>query len=69
MQHFFLYSEAQLDFTLEIEVFHMMFERCDTKNRKRSIKEHIKYFNFRCYIQLDLPVELPLLFLRRSRVT
>ena len=29
--------------TPEMEEFHMMFD----KNRKRSIKQHIKYFNFR----------------------
>ena len=42
-----VYKEVQLDLTPEIEVFHMLFERCPTKNRKRSIKQHIKYFNFR----------------------
>ena len=34
----------------------MMFERCHTKNRTRSIKQHIKYFNFRYKHQLDHPV-------------
>ena len=34
----------------------MLFERCHTNNRMRSIKEHIKYFNFRSNIQLDHPV-------------
>ena len=33
--------------TLEMEVFYMLFERCHIKNRKRSIKQHIKYINFR----------------------
>ena len=46
-----------MDSTPEIEVFHMLFERCHTKNRKRSTRQHIKYFIFRCYIQLDLPVK------------
>ena len=32
-----------IGFTPEIEVFHMVFESCHAKNRKRSIKQHIKY--------------------------
>ena len=40
------YREVQLNLTSEIE-FHMMFERCHTKNRKRSLKQHVKYFHFR----------------------
>ena len=39
-----------MDLTPEIEVFHMLFERCRTKNRKRSITHHITYFNFRSKI-------------------
>ena len=31
----------------------MLFERCHTKNRKRSIKQHIKHFNVLNKIQLD----------------
>ena len=31
----------------------MLFERCPPKNRKRYLKQCIKYFNFRCKIQLD----------------
>ena len=27
-----LYRKVQLDFTLEMEVFQMMFERCDNRN-------------------------------------
>ena len=42
-----LIEEVQLDLTLEIEVFHILFERCHTKNRKISVKQHLKYFNFR----------------------
>ena len=34
----------------------MPFEISHTKNRKRSIKQHIKYFNIRSKIQLDHPV-------------
>ena len=30
------YGEVQPDFTAEIEVFYMPFERCGSKNRKRS---------------------------------
>ena len=36
---------------------HMMFERCQTENRKRSLKQHIEYSHFRCNIQSDLPVQ------------
>ena len=50
-----MYREVHLD--LRIEVFHMLFERCHTlKDRKRSIKQHIKDLNFRNKIQLDHPV-------------
>ena len=51
-----VYRKIQLDSTPEIEVLYMPFERCDTKNRKRSIKHHVKYFNFRSKVQLDTPV-------------
>ena len=35
------YREVQLDLTPEIKVSHMLIERCDIKNRKRSTKQHI----------------------------
>ena len=41
------YREVLLDYSPKIEVFDMLFERCHTKSRKRSIEQHIKYFNFR----------------------
>ena len=41
------------DFTPEMEVFYKLIERCHTKNRKGSIKQHKNYFNFRSKIQLD----------------
>ena len=44
--------EIQLDLTPEIEELYMLFKRCQTKNRKRSIKQHIKYFDFRSLVQL-----------------
>ena len=54
------YREVQRDSTPEIEVFHMPFERSYTINRMmKSIKQHIKYFNFRSKVQLDHPVHLP----------
>ena len=34
---------VQLNFTPEMEVFYMLFDRCHSKNRKRSLKHHIKY--------------------------
>ena len=36
------YREVQPDLTPDIEVFHMMFEICDTKN----IKQHKKILHF-----------------------
>ena len=36
-----VYREVQLDSTPEIEVFHTLFERCQSKNGKISIKQHI----------------------------
>ena len=47
--------EVQLDFTPEMQLLYMLFERCHTRNRKRSINQHIKYFNFCSKIQLDHP--------------
>ena len=35
----------------------MLFEGCHTKDRKRSLRQHVKYFNFRSKIQLDHPVD------------
>ena len=54
-------TTVQLDFTPEGEVFHMLFERCHSKNRKRSIKQHIKYLYFRSKIQLDHLVDIYIL--------
>ena len=54
------YREVQLDFTPEMEVFYVLFERCHTKNGKRYLKQHLKYFNFRSKIQLDHPVRFVL---------
>ena len=50
-----VYSEVQLDSTPEMEVLYMMFDRCHTKDRKRSLAQHLKYFNLRSKIQLDHP--------------
>ena len=36
-----------MDFTPEMEVLYMLFERCHTKNRKRFLKQHVNYLNFR----------------------
>ena len=38
------YREVQLDCTTKSELLHMLFEICHTKNRNKSIKQHIKYF-------------------------
>ena len=48
-----LYRAVQVDSTPEIEVLHTMFEICHPKKRKRDLKQHIKYFNFRSTIILD----------------
>ena len=37
-QQHLIYSDVQLDFTLGIEVFHMLFERWHAKKRMRSLK-------------------------------
>ena len=42
-----VYRVVQLNFTPEIDVFYMM----------SSLKHYMKYFNFRRWNQLDLPVE------------
>ena len=42
-----LYREVQLDFTPEMEVFFMLYERCHIENIKRSFKQHMKCLNFR----------------------
>ena len=51
-----MYREVQMDFTPEMKLFYMLFERCFTKNRKRDLKQHVKYFNFRSITQFDHPV-------------
>ena len=50
------YRVVQLDFTPEIEVLYMLFERYLSIFSMTSIKLHIEYFNFRCKILLDLLV-------------
>ena len=54
------YMEVQLDFTpgMEVHVLYMLLERFHTKNRKRLLQQHLKYFNFRSKIQLDHPVHV-----------
>ena len=41
-----VYREVQLDLTSEMGIFYTLFERCHTRNRKRSIKQHMRYFKF-----------------------
>ena len=40
------YSVVLLDFTPEIEVLNILYDRCHNENRKSSIKPHTEYFNF-----------------------
>ena len=54
---YWIYREVQLDSTPEIKVFNTLSERCHIRNRKGSIKQHIKYFNFRSKDQLDHPAQ------------
>ena len=50
------YRVVQLDFTQEIKISHMLFDRYHCKHRGSSVKQHMKYYNFLCKIQLDYPV-------------
>ena len=38
-----LYRVVHLYFTPDTEVLDMLFDKCQTKNRKTSLKQHIKY--------------------------
>ena len=49
------YREVQLDPTPEIEVFHMLSERSHTKNSKRSIQQHKRYYWRKVHLD-DQPV-------------
>ena len=49
---------VQLNFPPEIDIFYMLFERSLSNFSTTSLKQHEEYFNFRCKIQLDLPVVL-----------
>ena len=51
-----MYRVVQLNFTLEIEVLCMLFDRALSIFTMISIENHIKYFNFRSKIQLDVPL-------------
>ena len=42
-----VYRVVQLDFTPEIEVFNMLFDKYQIKKRESSIKQHSEYFNFK----------------------
>ena len=45
-----IYRVVQLDFTLEIEVFYMLYKRSLSSFSLTSLKQHMEYFNFRCKI-------------------
>ena len=60
------YSVVQLDFTLIIEVFNILFNRCHSESRKSPIKLHTEYFNFLCKIQFDHPVHFLFAFWRKE---
>ena len=51
-----IYRLVQLNLTPEIQVFHMLFDRSLSQFNMTSLKQHMEYFNFRSYIQLDFPV-------------
>ena len=41
-----IYRKVLLEFTPDMEEFCMLCDRCPSKNRKRSLKQHIKYYHF-----------------------
>ena len=51
------------------ETLYRQFERCHTKNRKRYLKQHIKYFYFRSKFLLDHSVLLVKRERERERAT
>ena len=54
----FLYTTIQggpTEFTQEIAVLCLLFERTFSNSTMTSVKNPIKYFNFRCKIQVDHP--------------
>ena len=53
-----LYRVVQLNFTLEIEVLYMLFDRYHSICSMTCLRQHMEYFSFRCLIHLDLPVVL-----------
>ena len=50
------YRVVQRNLTPEMEVSCMLFERFLSIFSVTTLKQHMEYFNFRCKIQLDLPV-------------
>ena len=51
------YRVVLLNFTPEIEVFYMLFERSLSIFNITYLRHHIEYINFRCKIHLNLPVQ------------
>ena len=51
-----MYRVVQLNFTPGMEVFYVRFDRSLSFLSMKSLKQQMDYFNFRCYIQLDIPV-------------
>ena len=58
---------AQLNLVQETEVFYMLFERCLSMFSITSIKQGMEYFNFRCLIKMDHPVQLSETLLPKRR--
>ena len=54
--HLVMNRVVQLNFIPEIEISYKMFERPLAIFCMTSLKRHMKYFNFRHKIQLDLPI-------------
>merc|ERR1712037_472201 len=48
-----MYRMVQQNFTPEIEVFYMLFDRSLSIFSMTSLKQHMEYFNCRYQIQLD----------------
>ena len=53
-----IYRVVQLNFTTEVKVIYMLFNRSLSIFSMTSLNLHIEYFNFRCKIQLVLSVGL-----------
>ena len=52
----YLVRRSKIFVSVATLVFYMLFYRFYSTDSVTSLKQHIEYFNFRCSIQLDLPI-------------